>query len=335
MALGAILATGVSLAGLASQVGAQSSSTNLAYANLFEQKRQAQERERLAKATRTDAYGNAVRYIPGQGFVTETTPITKAILDSQQKEQLAQFRDDAPRQRAASQRIDERSKEAGEVFDDRFSEYRYSRRKSEDEFVAEAIRDALASRREGDPDSLNAISRLALRTNNTQALPELLRAAKSQGSGRGTLAEAIANAKKQGKQQFHADRNANTQSTFGELNQLRSIADKFVPANLNFANENNALSGRADNALAALLQTSAQNSNAISNASRAAISTVGKPLNFSGLASAVSRIPSPKSDGQNYLAELLLEQRIGNAELGIRSNNRRLDTPYKSNTGTF
>lgn len=339
MVLGPILGAGVGIASIAAQRDAQRDQRNLGYLNLYEQKRQARERERLAKATRSDAYGNKVVYKPGIGFVTETTPLTAAILGAQQKEQLAQFRDDAPRVRAAAERTDKRAKQAGEVYDEKFNRYRYGNQKTEAEYVAEAVRDAALNYKSKNRTSRNGsgtIARQAIRMGNTAELPKILAAARQQEQVGGTLAEAIASAKRLGKQQFHAERGAELQTTFGELNQLQSTADKVTPVNFNWNNENAALSGRQDNALSGLIQTNAQNSQAIGNAYNTVAQAAGKSPDFGILAGALSKIQLPKgqSPQNQQLADLLLQQKLGTAQLGIHRNNAEL-AKYKSNIGAF
>ena len=338
MVVGPLIGAGVGLASAIMQGNAQADSTNLQYLNLFEQKRQAMEREKLAKSSRTDAYGNAVVYVPGQGFVTKTTPLTAAILNAQQKEQKAQFTEDAPRARDAAVRIDKRSKQAGEVYDEKFNKYRYGRKRSKEEYVAEAIRDAIDARRGSKTDStaMNAVSNMALRTGNSGAIPSLIKAIKAAGNdGTPTLAEAIALAKKQGRQQFFAEKGAEDNATFGELNQLKATADAFVSPNLNFNNENAALSGRQDNALSNLIATNAQSAQMVGSAYNQTANAAGKSVDLGGISQSLSGMKfggKSQSPQEKLLADLLVRQRIGSAQIGINSNNAQL---YKGNSANF
>lgn len=338
MVIGALLGAGVGLAQAIMQSQAQEDQRNLSYLNLFEQKRQAREREALAKATRDDAYGNKVRFVPGQGFVTEVTGLTKAILDSQQKEQLAQFRDDAPRVRGAAERMDKRAKQAGEVFDEKFNKYRYGRQKSEEEYVAEAIREAIAAQREsgGSSDANEMLARSILRAGNSGVAKNIYAAAK-ESRNEPTLSQVIADAKRQGRQQYLAETGAKNQVAFGELDSLRSIADAVMQGNMNWNNENAALSGRSDNALSGLIQTNAANSSAVGNAYGSAAAAAGKSVDLGGIASALSSIKMPQgqpkqTEQEKLLADLLLQQKIGSARIGINNNNAQL---YKGNVGLF
>lgn len=294
-------------------MGANANSQNqaIAQANLNEQRRVNAENEKLAKADRQDAYGNIVKYIDGLGFRTELTPLTKAILNAQQSEQLRSFREDAPRQRAAAERLDRRSRKADEVYREKFNDYRYSREKSEKEFMAEAIRDALIAR-SGDRSKNNGLARAALRTNNVAAIPEIAKAA---NSGRETLAEAIMGAKQRGKQQYLVENNARTQSKMGELQQLKSIADQFIPTQLNYNNENNALSGRADNALQTLINANMQGTQAVGNAYKSI--PASQPFNLNSV---------------TPLMEALINIQNTNVDNGSKKRNI---SAWRSNSGDF
>lgn len=337
--VGPLVGGAVGLAQLISQGNSQRDQRNLAYMNLFEQKRQAREREKLAKATRSDAYGNKVVYVPGVGFITETTPLTSSILNAQQKEQLAQFRDDAPRIRDAAERLDKRAKEAGEFYDELFNKYRYKRRKGEEEYIADAIRNTIESRRENkNDDAAELLSRSAMRLGSSGAARNLLKAAKEMRPEQ-TLSEAIAAAKKQGKQQYLAETGAENQNTFNELNSLKILADAVAGGNFNWGNENAALSGRADNALSQLIATNAANSQAVGQAYGHAGQAAGQFPNFGALSSSLSRLSfdqtgKQETEQERLLADLLLQQRIGDAQIGINKNNKALSM-FKGNRGTF
>lgn len=340
MAIGAILSAAVAAAGLGLQANAQANENAINWRNVFRQERDSNERSRMAKASRTDAYGNEVRYVPGEGWKTITTPTTKAILDSQQREQLAQFRDDAPRNRQLANRIAERANKASDAFDEVFDDYKYRRKKSEQEYIAEAIRDAIAARRGGGASrgAVGDLSRMALRTGNTGALPELLKIAKANNTG-GTLAEAIAAAKKAGKQQYLVENNADMQSFFGELGQLRAIADQIPSTQMNWNNENAALTGQQNDANKTLIQTNLQNSGAMDSALSRAAASAGKFPDVGPLAAALGKInfkgQPKKSADEQLLEELLIQQQIGGARIGIANNDAILADMFKGNTGNF
>jgi hypothetical protein len=337
-----LLGAGVSLIGSIMGANAQNNAATASYnaslANLYEQRRQAMEREKLAKSARTDAYGNTVRYIPGRGFVTETTPIVQAILNAQQKEQLAGFREDAPRARRAAERIDARAIKAGDKFDEVFNAYENRREKSKEEYIAEAVRDASRVRNEnrGSKDALGNLSRAALRTNNKAMLPFLLNASKGNKS---SLVEVLANAKKAGTQQYYAEKGAENASTFGELGNLRSIADAFVSPSLDRSNQSGQLSQRQDNALNSLINANLASSNLLNSASGRVAQAAGRTGNFpdlSGFANALSKMQTnaPMSEKEKLLADLLLDQKIGTAQLGIAKNDQYLSA-FRPNIGTF
>lgn len=303
MSVGALLGAGTSLVGAMMQARAQREALNLQYKNLYEQQRQARERERMSKATREDAMGNRVEYIEGLGFKTKPTALTSSILNAQQKEQLEQFRTDAPRNRAHAERMDKRSQQASDVFDEKFNKYRYGRQRSRAEFEAEAVRDAIAARRgskgNNNGELMNAISTAALRTGNSGALQSLLKSAREQDASTQTLAQAIAEAKKLGRQQYHAETQAENATTFGELGQLRSIADAIGNGQMNWNNENAVLTGQSNNALSNLIATNAANSSAVGGAYNNAANQAAKSfVNLGPLAQSLSKLQAPKRKQQ-------------------------------------
>ena len=119
--LGPLLGLAGSVAGAGMQMGAQQDANNINWANLFETKRANAAAEELQRASRQDALGNLIHYTPGIGWQIDTTPLTKSILSAQQKEQLASLSQDAPRNRAAAERMDARSKTADAAYKDRKS----------------------------------------------------------------------------------------------------------------------------------------------------------------------------------------------------------------------
>ena len=325
--IGALIGGGVSLINAMMGMGANRSAQNLSYMNLYEQKRAAREREKLAKADREDAYGNKVIF-DGSGFRVKNTPLTAAILNSQQKEQLEQFRSDAPRDRDAANRLNERSKQADEVFKERFNDYRYKRTKSEGEYEAQQLQDTLKINKSRYSDEANQLIKAAMRTNNSGALKGIVNGL---GKSNTSLTEAIINSRKEGKQNFLAERNASNQVDFGELGQLKSIADTTPQTQLNFGNENNALSGQANNALQSLISANMANSNAIGNATNSAASAAGKSFDLSGIANMFSKMDfsDGKTPEQRELEKLLMQQQTSNAKYGIEQN------AYKTSNGIF
>ena len=331
--LPALLGALVSAGGIAAQMGAQKDANNINWRNLFLQERTARDNSKLAKATRSDAYGNKVEYQDGVGFITKLTPLQQAIVGAQQTEQLAQFRDDAPRARQASLRMDNRSKKADEMWNKRFDEYRFTEPETEKSYEAEAIRDAMAIRNEDDGGAGNAAT-IALRMGNTADLPNVLAAAR--GSKRG-LAEVLAEAKRTGRQQFFAEQGARDATRFGELNQLRGTADATSQGAMNWENENAALSGRADSALSGLIATNQQGAASQGDAMAQLAASLGKSPDFGGLAASLGNIKMPEK-GRTELEEAaynqqLIAQLTGN--LITSRKNKSLLNPYRGDMGEW
>lgn len=222
----------------------QRAATDLQYRNFYEQKRLAREREAAAKATRTDAYGNKLVYRPGLGFKTELTPIAAAIMNAQQKEQLAQFRQDAPRMRAAAERQDARERAIGEVFDEQLNRYRYGRRKTQAEYEADAVREASATPIGSSP-LVDALVKQALRTDTLESAARRIRR---------PPAPTLADARARGAQRFFTETRANDATALNALSQLRSGGGGSVAGpRLNFNNPARELAARQESAVANLI----------------------------------------------------------------------------------
>jgi hypothetical protein len=198
----------------------------------------------LSKSSRTDAYGNTVRFVEGRGWVTELTPMQRAIMDGQQNEQLNSLREDAPRQRAAAERQDNRSKSANSVFEDLMVEYGNLNRPTQQSEESRNVLRALEERKSG-PQSDQFLNQ-ALRTGATP---------RTQDRGT-TLAGAIMDAKAQGGKDFIENDKAMVGKTLNEAEAFRAMADGTTSNPIDTAtNQSNALGGMTEQGLSTLVQS--------------------------------------------------------------------------------
>lgn len=271
---------GVSALGLFNQRRNLRDQRDIQTRSFNETRRANRERERLAKATRTDAFGNRIVYNAGTGFEVELDPLTEAILNAQQKEQLASLREDAPRNRQAAERKDRRSRFADEAFEEDFARSRSRRQRSEKEFEAEAIRDALLTRAFEDRDADNDLARLALRVPNSGSARSLIRESRRGRNDHENIAEAIVNAKRRGRGEFFAVSNAEDNQERANLSFLNSIANDTAQSPVQFSNVGDRLSGQNDAALQQLIAVLGQNSQLGSQAFRELVGTLGNRVDF-------------------------------------------------------
>jgi hypothetical protein len=231
---------------------------------------QADLQEELAKAARTDAYGNTSRYVPGRGFVTELNPIEQAILEAGQSERLQRATTDAQRNRTAlSNEYDRRDEFAGAAADD-LRDYRYGDRQSEE--ALQSLYTALARREldKGVTDFTNAAGRQALRAGNSSALENIVRTG-SQQRGQNLL-DAALRGKVAGTQAFNAQ-----EGQRGNLlaNALRghaagSTSQQPVMQAANLGSLGNSQSNQIAQTLNAINSGTSNVSSALTNMSRAA-----------------------------------------------------------------
>lgn len=294
---GALIAARIALMQALSQTQSGQRMTDLMERGLTEQQRQAMLREQLATADRTDAYGNKTTYTPGQGFQTENTALTQSILDAQQKEQQAQFREDAPRMRQAAERTDTRAREAGNFYDELFNDYRYGRKKSEQEYIAEAVRDAASTRKDAErqPQNDAALSRLALRLGSGAA--ETLK--KASGNPVESLAAVLSNARQTGTQRYLQEDGARKQNQLGEMEAVRRIADGVMGGTPNWTNPAGSADALTAKANSDALQTSVTNSQTVGNAQQILAQALGQGPDLSGLIAAFANLDKPGEGNQN------------------------------------
>jgi hypothetical protein len=261
--IGPLAAAGVGAFQASKQADAQNLANAIQWRAVQEQQRSNRAQERLQKATRTDAYGNAVKYVPGRGFVTDVTALTRSLLNAEQKEQLANLRDDAPRQRAANERMDARSKKGDEAFDDSFNRFRYSRAPNRRESEARAIVDALMARNErnrGSNDSSTGqeLVNMAARIGSSGAANNIVEALRRQGSSSPTVSETISDARRLGRNDYQQDMNARAME-LNEVNGIRSIADATASVPIEYTSLNNDLTARQEGAIGSLSDVIGEN----------------------------------------------------------------------------
>lgn len=105
---------------------------------LAEQMRQFDQQMRFAKAARTDAYGNTVRFDDAtQRWLTDLTPTQRALLRAGEHEQFLGLTEDAARNREARRRMATIGAQSAEDYNRESAAYRYGPQKSEDQIINE------------------------------------------------------------------------------------------------------------------------------------------------------------------------------------------------------
>lgn len=322
--IGPLLGAGVSAFSALSNRGAAQDANNINWMNLFETRRRNKAEETMAKSSRKDAYGNVMKFTPGVGWEIDTTPMTQAILGSQQNEELRQLREDAPRNRLAAVRKDSRSRLGDEEFTKQFNEFRFRPRQTEEGSIGDATTSLLNARKKGNDEASALLARQLMRTGNSSQLASVYKAAND--SYAGSLEDAILRGKELGRKNYRSNEAAELANRTGELGFLKGVADDSGHSNVGMPGGayNAGLSGRADQAQAALMQAMARGTSNIQNASSNLASSTGRTgLDLSGVASAFGNMDlsgeKPISENEQ-LRNALLRQKLGMGGGAVQSD---------------
>ena len=308
-------------------IGARKKQQALQQAALNETRRSNMESEKLAKAGQTDAMGNKIRYVEGLGFVSEASPIVKAILDAGAREQLANLREDQPRERAAAIRQDQRSQSADSAYGRAFDKYRFGNQPTESGAQSDEILATVADR-EYNPNGAQALDQ-ALRTDN----PQLLRALYgSENGNKGSLTAALIRAKRTGTGQYLAEKGAKDQATFAELNNLGNIANGTSDSSPQYSDANERLSGQQSDAMSRLISLISSNGSKTASALNNAANSVS-PIDITGIGKLIID-KYGKTAEQKALEEAMYNSDLSGAQLKYATNTAALKK-LKANQGAF
>jgi len=116
----------IGLAGTGLGMLSSQNAAEVSLANLMYQRQAADQANRLATATRTDAYGNQMRYNPAtNSWETILTPTQKGIVGAQEQEQLRSLTEDATRNRQLLEEARQRGFQAAPDYAKALAGFRY------------------------------------------------------------------------------------------------------------------------------------------------------------------------------------------------------------------
>lgn len=282
--IGEVLGAGTSLIGAIMNANAAKRQADIDWMGLQETKRGNRKSEELARSTRTDPYGNKLIYTPGVGWTYDLTGITDQILSAEQGERRKNLLEDAPRERAAGVRRDNRSIAANADFERLMNEYKYRPQKSENAEIADSTDLLLKSRKKGLDEAAATLARQLIRTGGGSGLQGLYKDVGNQYAD--SMEEAMLKGRSLGKDAFRSRRDSDDAAKRGELDFYRQIAEAGGGSPAQFSSFNSDLSGRADNAQNALLQAIQSSRGASQQAYGQAARSAGQTgIDLSGLAS--------------------------------------------------
>lgn len=204
----------------------------------------------LATAPRTDANGNKVSYDPVKGWVIDTTPTTKSILEAQQLEQQRSLTEDAPRNRQAAERADSRSRTANDAFTKAFGQATYAPKMSEADYIGDAQKHAAWAQKDQAHSAAGMAATAALRGGHQADFTKVFQAANAAPSGN-VLGEGI----DKGRQQFQQFGNQAANNARKAAEFAASIAGSTTNSQIANPSVGQELAGAEGQSLTALLQT--------------------------------------------------------------------------------
>ena len=299
---------------------AQDNANQVNYANLAETKRSNKFKEDLSTSSQEDGFGNQIVYDPNaRAWKIIKTPITNDILGAQQKEELASLTQDAPRNRADAVAKDRRAGMGADAFEEAFNNYRYRPVKSEGSYEADAVNDALTSRRAGLDQAASVLARQVLRAGNPSDYASVFRGADDAYAG--SLDQAISRGKQTGRAAFQQDQ-GNDQNARADINMFQNVADDTTTAPVAHSDLGTSLGNDQKQAIQQLIGTVASNQSAYSNASDQLAAGLGKSptINLGGLDNmmgggkrnpAVPKTVSGGSSSPNYFANWMQQSGLG------------------------
>lgn len=293
--IGPLLGALVSAGGLGLQGMGMKSANDVNWMNLFETKRANRKSEKLARSTKRDMYGNELEYIEGLGWVPHLTAMTQAILGAEQKETRANLEEDAPRNRKAAVRMDDRSKMADDEFEKTFNEFKYRPQFSEEAEISDATQQTLRDRKQGLDEAAGLLARQLIRTGGGSGLEAVYK--KTGDMYADSLDEAMHNGRTIGSANFNQKKNNDLQQYGGELQLLKAIADTTTNTPVNYSNFNEQLTGRSDAGQAALIAAIESGRGASQAAHSQLANGLRQTPDVGGLASALAGLKMESASG--------------------------------------
>lgn len=270
------------------QMGAAQQANQIAYMNLQFQKQQAMKQERLATATRTDAYGNQQYYDKASNtWKIKNTPTQQAILSAQEREQYLNLTEDAMRTRALKRMQFQRSRGAAEDYNTAEAGYKYDQPPSEGAVTDTLLTDTLNNRNANVNVARAALERQALRMGNGASIPAIV-AASSQEMNKG-LPDAVLQARQAGGQIAQQAQTAHQNKYLPAIQMFAKLMDDVGPSQLNESQLPQQEGAQQQNILAGIMQALQSGASNVGNAYANLSQTAGKVYpDLSGIAKALS-----------------------------------------------
>ena len=297
MAIGAIAAAIAGIVQAAATAGAARDANALNWQNLAFQKENARKQYGLATAERPDVYGNVTSFDDIlKKWNIKLTPAQERLIRAGEREQTLSLTEDAPRARGLRRRQEVRSKTAEEDARRATDRYRYEEPASEGAQEAEGVADAIMARGGRLGEGVGTLSRAALRLNQGDLLPQIVREAANQAGG--SLGEDIVRGKDRGRANYRASTSAHANKFLPAIRQFIGTADDIGGAPTRFSETPGQMGQTIESMLRAISGALTNEGTQVGSAysDLAAGVRSGVP-DFSGIISALSGIGGGGSSG--------------------------------------
>lgn len=227
--ISAVLAIGSLISGFASRGQASRSAAD----NLAFQRSNADREYNLATATRTDPYGNTLRYDRAlNAWIPEQTEQQQKILSAGEREQLLGLTEDAARNRRVREGAEQRGKQASSAFDESLAGYRYDRPPSEASTRADILRQISEAYGTGDRATAALVGRQGLRQQGNQPVINTGSLAPNAGQ---KLAQAVLQARTQALSETGQREQQHTSKYLPAVSEFNKIANQGGDAQFKFS----------------------------------------------------------------------------------------------------
>lgn len=273
----------LAIASLLSGLKSSSDAKGSASENLAFQRQNADRNYQLSTATRTDAYGNRLRYDPKLNqWVTELTPQQQAIVSAGEREQRVGLTEDAGRNRDIRRRAEQRGVQAGDAFNKALSGYEYDRPPGEAANRSDILRQIALAMNTGDRATAQLVGRQGLRQQGN--MPVINTGSLSPGAGQ-KLAQALLQARSTSLGETGQREQMHTSKYLPAIQQFNQIANQGGDAPINYSKVPDQFRAETEQAIKGVGDAVTQGGQGVNYASGQLTTASGKnPIDLRGIA---------------------------------------------------